>query len=87
MVSPSDLKAILLEQIELDLCLIWCYIEFYKESAMKIYVSVVQEDPDNPGDAIITFPDEMIKELGWVEGDIVRWEILDNTTVVLSKVE
>ena len=27
-------------------------------------------------DGIITFPDEMIKELGWKEGDVLEW--IDN---------
>ena len=27
-------------------------------------------------DGVITFPDEMIKELGWKEGDVLEW--IDN---------
>lgn len=46
------------------------------------YILEVQED-DN-GDLFITFPDEIIEELGWEEGDILEWN-LKGDGVVLSK--
>ena len=35
------------------------------------YILEVQED-DN-GDLFITFPDDLIEELGWEEDDILEW--------------
>jgi bifunctional DNA-binding transcriptional regulator/antitoxin component of YhaV-PrlF toxin-antitoxin module len=46
------------------------------------YILEVQED-DN-GDLFITFPDDVIEELGWQEGDILEWN-LKGDGIVLSK--
>lgn len=46
------------------------------------YILEVQED-DN-GDFFITFPDELIEELGWKEDDILEWNIKGDG-VVLSR--
>jgi bifunctional DNA-binding transcriptional regulator/antitoxin component of YhaV-PrlF toxin-antitoxin module len=46
------------------------------------YILEVQED-DN-GDLFIVFPEEIIEELGWEEGDILEWN-LKGDGVVLSK--
>lgn len=37
------------------------------------YILEVQED-DN-GDQFIVFPDELMEELGWEEGDVLDWQI------------
>ena len=47
------------------------------------YILEVQED-DN-GDQYITFPDEVIEELGWQEGDILNWDVRSEG-IVISKV-
>jgi bifunctional DNA-binding transcriptional regulator/antitoxin component of YhaV-PrlF toxin-antitoxin module len=39
----------------------------------KSFITTIQEDPADPESAIITFPDEMMKELGWQEGDELTW--------------
>jgi bifunctional DNA-binding transcriptional regulator/antitoxin component of YhaV-PrlF toxin-antitoxin module len=46
------------------------------------YTLEIQED-DN-GDFFIQFPDDVIEELGWEEGDILEWKLKGNG-VVLSK--
>jgi bifunctional DNA-binding transcriptional regulator/antitoxin component of YhaV-PrlF toxin-antitoxin module len=46
------------------------------------YILEVQED-DN-GDLFITFPDDLIEELGWEEDDILEWNIKGDG-VVLSR--
>lgn len=46
------------------------------------YILEVQED-DN-GDLFITFPDEVIEELGWQEDDILEWN-LKGEGIILSK--
>jgi hypothetical protein len=50
---------------------------------MTGYIVEVQEN--NSGDLFIEFPDELIDELGWQEGDILNWD-LKGTGIVLSKV-
>jgi bifunctional DNA-binding transcriptional regulator/antitoxin component of YhaV-PrlF toxin-antitoxin module len=46
------------------------------------YFLEVQEDEN--GDLFISFPDEVIEELGWEEGDILEWK-LKGSGIVLSK--
>lgn len=47
------------------------------------YVLEVQEDEN--GDCFITFPEEVIDDLGWKEGDVLSWDVRSNG-IVLSKV-
>lgn len=47
------------------------------------YILEVQEDEN--GEQYITFPDEVIEELGWQEGDILNWDVRGEG-IVLSKV-
>jgi hypothetical protein len=49
---------------------------------MTSYIIEVQEDQD--GELFIEFPDEIIEELGWQEGDILSWN-LKGEGIVLSK--
>jgi len=49
---------------------------------MTPYIVEVQES-DN-GDLFIEFPDDLIDELGWQEGDILNWD-LKGGGIVLSK--
>ena len=41
----------------------------------KTWTLLVQEDPEN-GDAILEFPDDLMLEAGWKEGDTLDW--IDN---------
>jgi bifunctional DNA-binding transcriptional regulator/antitoxin component of YhaV-PrlF toxin-antitoxin module len=50
---------------------------------MTNYILEVQEDQD--GELFIEFPDEIIEELGWEEGDILSWDVKGNG-IVLSRV-
>ena len=47
------------------------------------YILEVQEDEN--GEPFITLPDELIEELGWLEGDLLDWDIHANG-IILSKV-
>lgn len=47
------------------------------------YILEVQEDEN--GEQFITFPEEVIEELGWQEGDILNWDVRGEG-IVLSKV-
>ena len=35
----------------------------------------------------LKFPEELINELDWAEGDVLKWEVLDDSTVIISRVE
>jgi bifunctional DNA-binding transcriptional regulator/antitoxin component of YhaV-PrlF toxin-antitoxin module len=50
---------------------------------MTGYIIEIQEN--NSVDLFIEFPDELIDELGWQEGDILNWD-LKGEGIVLSKV-
>lgn len=49
---------------------------------MTSYIIEVQEDQN--GELFIEFPEEIIEELGWQEGDILSWN-LKGEGIVLSK--
>jgi bifunctional DNA-binding transcriptional regulator/antitoxin component of YhaV-PrlF toxin-antitoxin module len=46
------------------------------------YILEIQEDED--GELFLVFPEEIIEELGWKEGDILEWN-LKGDGVILSK--
>jgi len=46
------------------------------------YTLEIQEDES--GELFLQFPNELVDELGWEEGDILEWK-LKGTGVVLSK--
>lgn len=41
----------------------------------KVWTVTLEEDPAT-GDLILPFTNEMLEELGWVEGDTIEW--IDN---------
>lgn len=47
------------------------------------YVLEVQEDEN--GDQYIVFPEEIIEDLGWQEGDLLNWDVRGEG-IVISKV-
>ena len=47
------------------------------------YILEVQEDEN--GDQYIVFPDEVIEDLGWQEGDVLNWDVRGDG-IVLSRV-
>ena len=47
------------------------------------YILEVQEDEN--GDQFIVFPDEVMEELGWQEGDLLNWDVRGEG-IVISKV-
>jgi bifunctional DNA-binding transcriptional regulator/antitoxin component of YhaV-PrlF toxin-antitoxin module len=46
------------------------------------YILEVQEDRN--GEVFVVFPDDIIEELGWQEGDILEWKLKGNG-IILSK--
>jgi bifunctional DNA-binding transcriptional regulator/antitoxin component of YhaV-PrlF toxin-antitoxin module len=50
---------------------------------MSSYILEIQEDDD--GELFIVFPDEIIEDLGWQEGDVLNWDV-KGEGIILSKV-
>lgn len=48
------------------------------------YEVITQEDPET-GDMLIPIPPELLKELGWKEGDDVDFSIDDKGRIILKK--
>lgn len=46
------------------------------------YILEIEEDQN--GDQFVIFPDEIMEELGWVEGDILEWN-MKGDGIVLTK--
>lgn len=51
----------------------------------KVWTTTVQEDPDNPDELMIVFPDELMEQVGWKPGDTINWDMRDDGTAVLTK--
>lgn len=51
---------------------------------MKKWTLAIEEDPET-GDRILPFPDDLLKETGWQEGDILIWKDLNDGSWSLSK--
>lgn len=52
----------------------------------KTWTLEVKEDPEN-GDAILEFPDDLMEEAGWKEGDTLDWIDNKNGSYTLKKKE
>jgi bifunctional DNA-binding transcriptional regulator/antitoxin component of YhaV-PrlF toxin-antitoxin module len=46
---------------------------------------IIEVEEDSSGDLFITLPDELIEELGWIEGDVLNWDVKGDG-IVLTKV-
>lgn len=44
----------------------------------------VQEDPQT-GDLFLEFPEELLEEMGWKEGDTLSWATGDNGSWLIRK--
>jgi hypothetical protein len=49
------------------------------------YEVITQEDPDS-GDLMVPLPPELLKQLGWIEGDTIDFSIDDKGRYVLKKI-
>lgn len=48
----------------------------------KKYILTIQESDDGSGDGIITFPDELIEQLGWYENMPIKMKVEGDTLVI-----
>jgi bifunctional DNA-binding transcriptional regulator/antitoxin component of YhaV-PrlF toxin-antitoxin module len=46
----------------------------------------VEEDPET-GDLMLPFTEEILKTVGWKEGDTLTWTVKTNGSIILSKKE
>jgi hypothetical protein len=50
----------------------------------KTWTITVEEDPET-GDLILPFPEDFLKEQGWVEGDTLDWIDNKDGSWIISK--
>jgi bifunctional DNA-binding transcriptional regulator/antitoxin component of YhaV-PrlF toxin-antitoxin module len=55
------------------------------DTSNKFTVEVQQYEDSE--DLFVEFPEELMQELGWKEDDIINWDIQDNNTIIISRVE
>lgn len=48
--------------------------------SQKTWIVDLIEAPDDSGDAILTFPDDLIAETGWKEGDTLNMKVEETPT-------
>ena len=53
----------------------------------KVWSARVEADPEDPEQCIINLPDELIAQLGWVEGELLNWVVQDNGTIILERIQ
>jgi antitoxin component of MazEF toxin-antitoxin module len=52
----------------------------------KTWLITPEEDPKT-GEVIITFPPDLLEQVGWHEGDTLNWSVRDDGSVYLTKKE
>jgi bifunctional DNA-binding transcriptional regulator/antitoxin component of YhaV-PrlF toxin-antitoxin module len=52
----------------------------------KSYITLIEEATDGSGDGILTFPDEMIAELGWKEGQRLKIFLNEEGNIILEAI-
>lgn len=52
----------------------------------KVYTVTLEDAKDGSDDVILPFPDELIEELGWEEGDLLDFDIVEDR-VIIKKLE
>jgi hypothetical protein len=53
---------------------------------MTTWIITVEEDPKT-GDCILPFPEDLLEQAGWKEGDILNWEDNGDGSWSLTKVK
>lgn len=54
-------------------------------TTQKTWTVIVQADPDDPETLILPFPDDLLEEAGWKEGDTLIWTVEDNRVIITKK--
>jgi len=53
----------------------------------KTYSTIIEDAPDGSGDGILTFPDEMVEELGWKEGQKLDIYLDSDGNIILKALD
>ena len=61
-------------------------LEEHSDSATK-HFNIMKTTLTIDNDGILTFPDELLKEIGWKEGDVLEWIPNDDGSFNLVKKE
>lgn len=48
----------------------------------KVYTVTLEDAKDGSDDVILPFPNELIEELGWVEGDLLDFDIIGDRVII-----
>lgn len=52
---------------------------------MASYYSVTLEDAgDGSGDVVVPFPEEFLKEAGWLEGDSITFKTTEGSIILIN---
>jgi hypothetical protein len=51
----------------------------------KSWTVTLLEDPDDPEGCILPFPEDLLQQEGWKEGDVLNWAVQDDGTVIITK--
>ena len=54
---------------------------------MKSWTLNLEEADDGSGDAILTFPPDLLEQAGWKEGDTIKWVDQKDGSWQLKKVD
>ena len=54
---------------------------------MSTYTGIVEADPEDAEGAVLTFPEELIAEVGWTAGDSIKWSDNNDGSWTLTKIE
>lgn len=52
----------------------------------KSYEVITQEDPET-GDLLITLPPNVLKQLGWKEGDEIDFSLDENGRIIVKRMD
>lgn len=55
-------------------------------SEYQRWTLTVEEDPDT-GDAMLTFPPDLLAAVGWQEGDRINWKDNKDGSWILEKIQ
>lgn len=51
------------------------------------WIGNVEEDPENPGEMVLTFPEGLLEKMGWEVGTELVWNIDENGEVSLTRAD